>query len=251
LSIGMVKTFKGMNMNVITKKLLPLLVAAALAPAAASAAVVESFDSGSLSAGWIGDAGFVSAAAAHDGAYGYVLDNSTWMYNTSVATNEGSKLDAWIRPHVASVGGPYAPDTGRLYLGFGAGATGTQSLVAATNTGDMRFQDNPGYEFVQLNASAQSWKNQWYRLEVDWRSDGAAVGNLYDADGTTLLNQVTQSGFSRHDGGVALRGFGGFDIDTVSVSPVPEPATYAMMLAGLGFFGFTARRKATTRKDAA
>jgi hypothetical protein len=89
----MVKTLSnGMNMNVITKKLLPLLVAAALAPAAASAAVVESFDSGVLSAGWIGDAGFVSAAAAHDGAYGYVLDHSTWMYNTSVATNEGSKL---------------------------------------------------------------------------------------------------------------------------------------------------------------
>jgi hypothetical protein len=29
----------------------------------------------------------------------------------------------------------------------------------------------------------------------------------------------------------------------ISVSPVPEPATYAMLLAGLGLVGFTARRR--------
>jgi hypothetical protein len=32
-------------------------------------------------------------------------------------------------------------------------------------------------------------------------------------------------------------------LDNVSVSAVPEPETYAMLLAGLGFVGFMARRK--------
>ena len=31
--------------------------------------------------------------------------------------------------------------------------------------------------------------------------------------------------------------------DFLVASPIPEPATYAMMLAGLGLFGFAARRK--------
>jgi hypothetical protein len=34
-------------------------------------------------------------------------------------------------------------------------------------------------------------------------------------------------------------------LDNVTISPVPEPETYAMMLAGLGLLGFMARRKRT------
>jgi len=32
-------------------------------------------------------------------------------------------------------------------------------------------------------------------------------------------------------------------LDNVSVAAVPEPETYALMLAGLGLLGFMARRK--------
>lgn len=41
-----------------------------------------------------------------------------------------------------------------------------------------------------------------------------------------------------------LSGFGaGFSVDNVSVSPVPEPESYAMMLGGLGALGLMARRR--------
>jgi len=35
----------------------------------------------------------------------------------------------------------------------------------------------------------------------------------------------------------------------VSVSPVPEPETYTMLLAGLGAIGFAARRKKSNHSD--
>jgi hypothetical protein len=45
-------------------------------------------------------------------------------------------------------------------------------------------------------------------------------------------------------GGLDLNGASkGFDLDAVSISAVPEPQTYAMMLAGLGVVGWMARRR--------
>jgi len=37
--------------------------------------------------------------------------------------------------------------------------------------------------------------------------------------------------------------YSGFAIDNVVAVPIPEPETYAMMMAGLGFLGFMAKRK--------
>ena len=43
----------------------------------------------------------------------------------------------------------------------------------------------------------------------------------------------------------SFRGDTDFDdmVVRLSVSPVPEPSTYALMLAGLGVLGFVARRR--------
>lgn len=50
----------------------------------------------------------------------------------------------------------------------------------------------------------------------------------------TGLNKVTMS-----DGNYTLH----TAIDNLTLSPVPEPETYAMLLAGLGLMGFTTRRR--------
>lgn len=196
----------------------------------AQANVVESFESGNWGASWNGAvaAGTVSTNAAHDGNFGVEMEGSDWAYNTSIAFTQGQTLSVWLRPD---------GNWGRFYLGFGTDASGTDSFVSATNTGDIRFQHNPSFDFEELNTSPQSWSNHWYLATVTWNTDGTALGQLFDADGTTLLNSVTQSGLTRTGTGIALRGFGGFSVDTLSVSSVPEPSSLAMLLTGAAIAG--------------
>ena len=85
-------------------------------------------------------------------------------------------------------------------------------------------------------------------MEIVWQTGGSAIGNLYGSDGTTLLNSVTQTGLTRTTGGVAMRSFDNFDIDTIEVNkatnPIPEPATMLLLGSGLlGLFGFKRKRK--------
>jgi hypothetical protein len=120
-------------------------------------------------------------------------------------------------------------DTGRAYIGFAASASGCKSFVAAPNSTtdsgdpapDIRFQDNTGWSFTQLNTSAQTYTiGRWYKMEIEFIASDTVVGRLYDQDGTTLLNSVTQTYATSLVGGIALRSFGestGFDIDTVSI----------------------------------
>ncbi len=52
---------------------------------------------------------------------------------------------------------------------------------------------------------------------VDFTGGGTVVGKLYDSDGTTLLNSVTQTYGSLPVGGLAIRSFGTLDMDTIQV----------------------------------
>lgn len=70
--------------------------------------------------------------------------------------------------------------------------------------------------------SAHSW--QQYRGVVDLGTTGSATLSFY----------------SRNNG--LLPSYGG-SLDNVSVTAVPEPETYAMLLAGLGLIGMVRRRK--------
>ncbi|MET3135172.1 hypothetical protein AAKU55_005480 [Oxalobacteraceae bacterium GrIS 1.11] len=204
----------------------------------AHAAVVESFDSGAWGGGWSNPgAGSVNAGAAHDGAYGVTLDGSSWTYNTSIVFSAGQTLSAWVRPSANS--------SGRAYFGFSADSAGAESFVAASNTHALIFQDNTAYGYRDQNSAAQTFGNHWNLISITRSADGStATGKLFAADGSTLLNSVVQSGLGNSATGVALRGFGGFDIDTIPItSAVPEPETYAMLFAGLGLIGFMGRRR--------
>jgi hypothetical protein len=67
------------------------------------------------------------------------------------------------------------------------------------------------------------------------------AGALASIDGSTSITKVGIGGLDQ------LGTSKGFDLDAVSISPIPEPETYAMLMAGLGLIGFMARRKKAPR----
>lgn len=171
-----------------------------------SNAMIEDFETGIWPwAPWIsvGGGGSTTLGCAHDGTQG-ILDPD-WYYRTDVTVGSpGDVLSTWVKP-----------GDGRYYMGFGASASGTWSLVAAANTNQLIIQENDGYLFENIASVTQSWTyDVWYKIEITFENDSLVIGRLYASDGTTLLNTVsaTLSGFA--PGGVAIRSFDDFCGDT-------------------------------------
>ncbi len=170
-----------------------------------SSQIIEDFESAST---WnvVGgrSTAFRSEKATHDGRIGLDDTNgSDWIYRNDSAAQvkAGDTVSVWLK---------FANGAdGRAYFGFGASASGTLSLVAAPNTGQLQLQQNLGYGFATIGAVSQSYQaNHWYRLEVNWGTSGAIVGKLYDSDGTTTLGTVTANTTAITSGGIAFRAIG-------------------------------------------
>jgi hypothetical protein len=220
--------------------ILPVLLLAL--PFAAKAGLIETFDDGDISDYTLlgsCDTTGATASAAHDGPYGLEATSGCWAYrdDAAVTVSQGDTISAWINFNDTA--------DARAYFGFGASDLGTLSFVLAPNTGDIRFQENQGYGFTELDTSAQTFlADTWYLAEVIWGLGGSLTGNLYASDGITLLNSVTSASTLYSTGGIAFRGFGGVKaFDSISTVGVPEPGTLALFGLGLLGLGMTRRRK--------
>jgi hypothetical protein len=182
-----------------------------------SGSVIENFES---SDSWyiVGGSSITAVEAsyaAHDGSYGLDQYNSSeWIYRNDAGAQlkAGDTASVWLK---------FAGSAdGRAYFGFGANSTGTLSLVAAPNTGQLILQQNLNYGYTNLAAVGQSYlANHWYRLEVDWGTSGKIVGKLYDSNGTTLLQSVSATTTAIASGGIAFRSIGSDKYwDTVTVT---------------------------------
>ena len=172
-------------------------------------AMIEDFESGTWPhSPWVaGSGGTISGSYAHDGVYG--LSDPEWSYRTDVQIGiAGDALSWWIRPSGTT--------GGRAYFGFAASASGCWSVVAAPNTSEFIIQENPSYGYTNKASTTQTWQaNHWYKVAVDFLSTSSVVCRLYDSDGTTLLNSLTYSSVTGLPGGVAIRSFDTFSLDTI------------------------------------
>jgi len=172
----------------------------------------------------------ITTTSAHDGVYGLESYGSLqWIYrnDSAVHLEQGSLISVWIRSE--------AMLSGRAYFGFGTDATGTLSVVMAGNTKQLLLQRNPGFGYETFAEASQHWlANHWYRMEIGWSPGGDVTVDLYDSDGTTLLNSITGNDASVTSGGFAFRGFLGakyFDTVQVAFPTNTDPDCYALSLS--------------------
>jgi hypothetical protein len=78
---------------------------------------------------------------------------------------------------------------------------------------------------------------------------GLLNGSVVDSWAGTITNQFSYTGVTLNWTGIDQLNFSGganlfvTNIDTLTTAPVPEPETYAMLMAGLGLMGVAARRR--------
>lgn len=126
-------------------------------------------------------------------------------------------------------------------INFGLAASGTYSFRAGVDFGNggAVFLDG---QAVDLKTSDMWWAQSYVNTNSVFSVNDKALsaGNhtltIYGLEGCCDGGQQVQ--FSANGGA-----FQSFSANTLQLAAVPEPETYAMMLAGLGMVGLVARRR--------
>jgi hypothetical protein len=155
-----------------------------------------------------------STAAAHDGTYGLLNHGGKdWIYRDDAAAQvqEGDTISAWVQFHGTA--------DGQAFFAFGANSNidgsplATYSLVLAADKHKLYIQENFFGSPLNstLGTSAQNTRfqaNHWYRIQVVWGTNGSILGQLFDSDGTTLLNSVSATASLFSAGGIGFHATG-------------------------------------------
>jgi hypothetical protein len=157
-------------------------------------------------------------------------------------------------PRTTSTSGNFSKLNYTLY-GYNGGATfgidggGNPFETAAGEIALASGSLMPGGNFVSTNPAKDGDRSSFFAnagatlsFNVNPANGGffAAPNPFYNMALTSFTN--TPSNVFAFDGGFRIIKGGG-TINFVPVAPVPEPQTYALMLAGLGAIGFVARRR--------
>lgn len=115
--------------------------------------------------------------------------------------------------------GPSAPQTATATVTFAGGAKEVSFLWGSPDS----------YNVLEINGTAFTNALLGTSLTGD-RSVGVYL--TIKADGGDMINSLTFKSETN-----------AFEVDNFRVTAVPEPGTYALLLAGLGTLGFVARRR--------
>lgn len=171
-----------------------------------------------------------------------VLAQGTYTFNGRQYENIGYPSNFLVEPYLVTVPGPNGTrvDTDEIFFKVTAPFAYSSFHVTVTNL-------------------FWNWSTQHYADEGVVRIGGTYIDGLtFSATNDSFSWQATSNKFwsSQENGGVPLPHFFSVRNPNFSTStqfsysfdrqlPVPEPETYAMLLAGLGVIGTIARRKQT------
>jgi hypothetical protein len=132
-------------------------------------------------------------------------------------------------------------------------SSGSNSFGSGALTGAAVSNATMDFTFMGLASGMYSFDFGAYstgKVTFDSVSlDGTLVPSTLGAGNKSIsfsANETLGSSFVvsvQYDKAVGVGSFGG----SVTVTPVPEPETYALMLAGLGAIGFVARRRSAAK----
>jgi PEP-CTERM motif len=201
-----------------------LLAVGFLASGSAAHAAVTTYDFGNLltaSSGYTAPNSFESAPFAQLAA----TDNGSgiWTFMLTIQNNLFSSFGDGA--FIGSMSFDFTPDPAAANpptTFLGSNVDGVTSVKSTSGTGLSGLTDiDFGTAFGQ-GAKNRLSQNDW----VSWSVSGLGTSSL-----TNMYVHVQGI-----DGGYSAK-------YTPITSPVPEPETYTMILAGLGLIGFTARRR--------
>lgn len=142
-----------------------------------------------------------SKGSAHSGSFGIYCQNYPYLKRYDIQIGyPGQVISCWFRIHGKT----------NAYLGFGQNSVGMLygfNLVLAPERNSFDFRKSADYTYPNLKTNSQTYQlNVWYRAEVVFNTTTNVTGNLYAANGTTLLNSITVEIPELSPGGISFRG---------------------------------------------
>jgi hypothetical protein len=219
---------------------LPLILCAGLiAGKQAQAAPVALINSG-FEANWTAT-GFVGADCCVTFNYAPTGPGLGWAFNpgsgvagsyNALTAYEGSRFGLLQLGNPAD---PFGTSGNRISQSFSLGAASAVELSFAMAL-------RPGYNSGQQIAVALDGQLlQTFAATAGWSVKNLALGTL--TSGSHVLSFAGTAAYATFGDTTAY-----LDAVQLNAAPVPEPETYAMLLAGLGLMSFAARRRAASAR---
>lgn len=156
-----------------------------------------------------------------------IINTFSTLPATTIAADIARSTTGAIGSFVTAVNTGITSQGGVNSAVFAAGTAGYANNTAPT---PLRFGANNGGG-INFNNTGTVANNSY--------ESGLGLMRLDGAQGGTALTTYTPY----TDGGLAVRAYFDASMGTVTIAAVPEPETYALLLAGLGLMGAIARRR--------